>query len=66
MPRKPIELRWLLLPMIFTTIGLGYFVQQSDFSLIFSMYAIFFACYFFIFLKIEKVYLQKYILQLLD
>ena len=51
---KSIDLRWLFIPMVFVTIGLGYFVQQSDFNLIFPLYAIFFACYFFIFSKIEN------------
>ena len=51
MSSPSIDLRWLLLPMIFATIGLGYFVQQSDFSLIFPLYVLFFACYFFVFSK---------------
>ena len=54
MSGPPFDLRVLLFPMFFYTIGLGYYAQQSDFSLIFPLYAIFFATYFFILKNVEK------------
>jgi len=49
MEEKSLDLRWLAIPLIALTIGLGYFVQQSDFTLIIAQYAVFFLCYLLIF-----------------
>ena len=48
------NLKWLAIPLIFLTIGLGYFVEQSDFISITLSYFIFFGIYLFIFNKIEN------------
>lgn len=49
MKEKTIDLRILAIPLIALTIGLGFFVQQSDFVPIISQYGIFFFLYILIF-----------------
>ncbi len=49
MEEKSLDLRWLAIPLIALTIGLGYFVQQSDFNLIIAQYGVFFFLYLLIF-----------------
>jgi len=49
MEEKSLDLRWLAIPLIALTIGLGYYVQQSDFNLIISQYGIFFLFYILIY-----------------
>ena len=49
MGEKSLDLRWLAVPLIALTIGLGYYVQQSDFDLIISQYGVFFLLYLLIY-----------------
>lgn len=49
MKKKKIDLRLLAIPLILLTVGLGYFVQQSDFIPIISQYGFFFFLYILIF-----------------
>lgn len=49
MKEKIIDLRLLAIPLIALTVGLGFFVQQSDFIPIISQFGTFFLLYIFIF-----------------
>ena len=49
MKEKIIDLRLLVIPLVALTVGLGFFVQQSDFVPIISQFGIFFFCYLLIF-----------------
>ena len=49
MGEKIIDLRLLAIPLIVLTVGLGFFVQQSDFVPIISQFGIFFILYILIF-----------------
>ncbi|MEM6963943.1 MAG: hypothetical protein AAF573_04190 [Bacteroidota bacterium] len=42
---RSIDLRWLVIPLVGLTIGLGYFVEQSDFYPLIGQYGIFFSLY---------------------
>ena len=49
MEEKSLDLLWLAIPLIALTLGLGYYVQQSDFGLIISQYGVFFLLYLLIY-----------------
>lgn len=54
MKEKTIDLRLLAIPLIALTVGLGFFVQQSDFVPIIAQFEIFFSLYILIFLYTNK------------